>query len=172
MKWFAILFSLFSFQLQSCELTTSQSEQETKRFDQAMAQAEHVIVGEVMRLYKLPSWEKGVQGIVIQTIADLKGYASDYVDAALLPVAGISPTPEQNGNYWPSEIETTYLFAIKKEQNEFFVTAIANAQDEHLFRSCLKMRRERAELRQKKLDEEDFTLPPHLRVDHTADFDE
>ena len=171
MKLFFYITALISFSAFCCEESPNNSLKENQLFDQAANKADYVIVGEIMRTFSLPNWEKGEQGVIIKTIADLKGYISDYVDGAYLPTEGISPSKKQNPNYWPIKIDSLHLFSIKKENDNFFITAVANANDEHLFRSCLRIQRERALKEMQKQDEEDFKLPPHLRIDHTADFD-
>lgn len=160
---------LVSFSSLACVPTESNSAETIERFANAMLKADHVVEGSVYRLYKLPSWEKGFQGAVLQVIDDLKGYAPDFVDVAYTPIPNYSPEPKQAGDYWPLKAEKEALFAVNKENGAYFVTAVADSDEKLLFKSCLKYAEQQMAMKRKKFEEEVFKLPDHLKVDHNKE---
>ena len=165
--WFGASCLLLNGAALACTPEGTQSAAVTQAFSNGMQQADLVFIGRVIRHYKLPSWEKGFEGMVLQVSQDLKGYAPDYVDAALLPTEEVSPTPEQNADYWPTRVGDERLFAAKKLNDAYFVIAAADANDATLYRNCLKLARQLERLKQKKEQEEKYELPPELRIDRT-----
>lgn len=166
MKWLPLVGALFMPAVWACIPDNNIHAERIERFTNAMIQSDYVVVAEVDRLYQLPSWELGFSGTVVRVIADLKGYAPDYVDAALLPTAPYSPQPEDDQLYWSMDIGQLAIFSVIERPRGFYITAMADAHEEQLYRSCLALAKELAERHEKKLEEEEFKLPDHLKIDH------